>query len=319
MVAPASEGGVKAADGPHIDVRGEGGEGGMVEVVCAARRENILGEGPVWDARAGRLWWLDIKGQRLEWLEPKSAAAGGVDLERQVTAVAPRLGGPDLLAATETGVGILDPRTGAYVQRLDPEPDRPGNRANDGNVDVAGRFWFGTMDDAERAISGAIYRLDADWTCTRVLDDIGISNTLVCSPRGERLYVADSMAGTIDILDIDPVTGATGARRPFARTRGQGVGPDGSAVDAEGFLWNCEWGGARIVRYAPDGSVERVLPVPVDQPTSCAFGGEDLATLYITTARKGLSDQALARQPLAGSLLSCRPGVTGLSLPPFAG
>jgi sugar lactone lactonase YvrE len=127
------------------------------------------------------------------------------------------------------------------------------------------------------------------------------------------------MAGTIDILDIDPATGATGGRRSFARTQGQGVGPDGSAVDAEGFLWNCEWGGARIVRYAPNGAVDRVLPVPVDQPTSCAFGGDDLATLYITTARKGLSDAALVRQPLAGSLLSCRPGVAGLALPPFAG
>ena len=291
----------------------------MDEVVCAVRRENLLGEGPVWDARAGRLYWVDIKGRRLEWLAPATGATGGVDVDRQVTAVAPRRGGPGLVAATESGVGVIDPETGAYVQRLDPEPDRPHNRANDGNVDIAGRFWFGTMDDRETGSAGALYRLDADWTCTRILDGLGISNTLVCSPDGRILYVADSLAGRIDSLTIDPVTGAAGERRPFINTRGRDCAPDGSAVDAEGYVWNAQWGGARIVRYAPDGSVDRIVPMPVDQPTSCAFGGKDLATLFVTTARKSLSDAALARQPLAGSLLSFRPGVTGLPLPPFAG
>ncbi len=291
----------------------------MGEVVCAVARKNVLGEGPVWDARARRLYWVDIKGRRLEWLEPADGSTGGVDLDRQVTAVAPRLGGPGLVAATETGVGVLDLVTGAYEQRLDPEPDRPHNRANDGNVDLAGRFWFGTMDDRERGASGALYRLDPDWTCTRVLDGLGISNTLVCSPDGRTLYVADSLAGTMDSLAIDPVTGAAGERRAFINTRGQGCAPDGSAVDADGYVWNAQWGGARIVRYAPDGRIDRIVPMPVDQPSSCAFGGDDLATLYVTTARKGLSDEALARQPLAGSLLSFRPGVIGLALPPFAG
>ena len=291
----------------------------MVEVICAVSRQNLLGEGPVWDARAGRLYWVDIKGRRLEWLEPADGRTGGADLDRQVTAIGPRLGGQGLVAATETGVGVLDPATGAYAQRLDPEPDRPHNRANDGNVDLAGRFWFGTMDDRERGRSGALYRLDADWTCTRILDGLGISNTLVCSPDGRTLYVADSLAGTIDRLAIDPPTGAAGERTPFISTRGQDCAPDGSAVDAEGFVWNAQWGGARIVRYAPDGTVDRIVPMPVDQPSSCAFGGDDMATLYVTTARKGLSDDALARQPLAGSLLAFRPGVTGLALPPFAG
>ena len=291
----------------------------MDEVVCAVRAQHLLGEGPVWDARARRLYWVDIKGRRLAWLEPADGRTGGVDLDRQVTAVAPRLGGPGLVAATETGVGVLDPASGVYDQRVDPESDRPHNRANDGNVDLAGRFWFGTMDDRERGAAGALYRLDPDWTCTRILDGLGISNTLVCSPDGAILYVADSLAGTIDSLAIDPVTGAAGQRRPFISTKGQGCAPDGSAVDVDGCVWNAQWGGARIVRYAPDGSVDRVVAMPVDQPSSCAFGGDDLATLYITTARKGLTDETLARQPLAGSLLSMRPGVTGLRLPPFGG
>ncbi|MEO8813282.1 MAG: SMP-30/gluconolactonase/LRE family protein, partial [Caulobacteraceae bacterium] len=195
----------------------------------------------------------------------------------------------------------------------------PGNRANDGNVDLAGRFWFGTMDDEERLVRGAVYRLDPDWSVHRVLDGVGIANTRVVSPDGGTLYVADSRLGTLDAHAIDPATGALGARRAFAHTRGEAFAPDGSAVDAAGYLWNAQWGGARLVRYAPDGAIDRIVAMPVDQPTSCAFGGADLATLYVTTARWGLSPDALARRPWAGSLLAFRPGVPGLVLPPFAG
>ena len=291
----------------------------MGAVSLAVRRENLLGEGPVWDARTGRLYWLDIKGRRLEWLCPASGEDGGCPVESEVSAVAPRACGEGLLAVGGRGVGVLDPETGHFSARLHAEPERTGNRANDGNVDVAGRFWFGTMHDGETERSGGVYRLDADWSCRRVLDGLGISNTLVCSPDGSRLYVADSLDQTIDVLAIDPVTGEAGKRAAFAHTRGQGCAPDGSAVDEHGFLWNAQWGGGRIVRYAPDGVIERIVEVPVDQPSSCAFGGQDLSTLYITTARWRLGEEALDRQPWAGSLLAFEPGVRGLALPPFAG
>lgn len=273
----------------------------------------------MWDAGRNRLWWVDIKGGRLEWLDPASGEGGSREVEGQVSAVAPRLGGPGLLAARQDGLGVLDPLTGAFEHRLDPEPERPGNRANDGNVDLAGRFWFGTMDDGETDQTGAVYRLDADWTCSRVLDGLGISNTLVCSPGGDRLYVADSAAGTIEALAYDAASGAPGASSLFVDLAGLPLAPDGSAVDEHGFVWNAQWGGARLARYTPEGRLDRIIPLPVDQPTSCAFGGPDLSTLYITTARKGLDEAALARQPLAGSLLAIRPGVRGLALPPFAG
>jgi sugar lactone lactonase YvrE len=291
----------------------------MTNLRLAVAAEDILGEGPVWDAHAGRLYWVDIKGGRLRWLHPTSGEDGVVAVDNQVSAVAPRANGVGLLAARKDGVGVLDPETGAFTLRFDPEPDRPDNRANDGNVDIAGRFWFGTMHDGELDRTGAVYRLDPDWTCTRVLDGLGISNTLVCSPAGDVLYVADSLERTIDALDIYPATGAPGARRPFVHMRGDTCGPDGSAVDAEGHLWNAQWGGARIVRYAPNGEIDRIVRVPVDHPSSCAFGGEDLATLYITTARWLLDEQALARQPWAGGLLAFEPGVHGLALPPFGG
>jgi sugar lactone lactonase YvrE len=288
------------------------------ELHQVAPADDILGEGPVWDARAGRLYWVDIKGGWLRWLDPASGDRGAVATQGQVSAVAPRACGVGLLAIRRGGVGALDPQTGAFHHRFDPEPDRPANRANDGNVDLAGRFWFGTMRDDETGAEGAIYRLDADWRCTRVLDRIGISNTLVCSPANDILYVADSSRRTIDALEIDPITGAPGARRAWVDLNADGFGPDGSAVDAEGYLWNAQWGGARLVRYAPNGTIDRVVPLPVDHPSSCAFGGPGLSTLYITTARWLLSAEALAKQPLAGSLLAFEPGVRGLPLPPFA-
>ncbi len=291
----------------------------MSSAVQAVACENLLGEGPVWDAAPQRLYWLDIKGGRLHWLHPASGDIGSCEVAGQVSAVAPRRNGRGLIAARKDGVGLLDPDTGDFEWRFDPEPDRPGNRANDGNVDLAGRFWLGTMDDGEKQISGAIYRIDPDWSCRRILDGIGIANTLVCNPAGDRLYVADSRAQTIETLDIDPHTGAAGDRWPFADTCGQALAPDGSAVDAEGFVWNAQWGGARLVRYAPDGAVAKVIDLPVDQPSSCAFGGADLSTLYITTARCGLSSEALVQQPWAGSLLAIDPGVRGLALPPFGG
>ena len=291
----------------------------MSEVRVAVEAHNVLGEGPVWDARARRLYWLDIKGGRLSWLEPVSGAVGGVAVKDQVSAVAPRACGEGLVAACKRGVGVLDPETGDFELRLVPEPDRPQNRANDGNVDLAGRFWFGTMDDGEAGASGAVYRLDADWACTRVLDGLGISNTLVCNPGGDLLYVADSPASTIQTLQIDPVTGAAGAIQPFVDTSVDGFHPDGSAVDSEGFLWNAQWGGARLVRYSPEGSVDRIVSLPTDHVSSCAFGGDDLATLYVSTARWLLSADDLARQPLAGALFAFEPGVRGLALPPFAG
>jgi sugar lactone lactonase YvrE len=278
-----------------------------------------LGEGPVWDAARGRLYWVDIKGGRLSWFEPASGAAGEIAVGGEVSAVAPRACGEGLLAARRGQIGLLDPQTGRFHSRIALEADLPDNRCNDGNVDQGGRFWFGTMDDRESALCGTLYRLDPDWSLHAVLSGMGIPNTLVCSPDGERLYVADSRDQRIDILEIDPRDGSPAELRPFAHTRGEACAPDGSAVDAQGYLWNAQWGGARLVRYAPDGRVDQIVPLPVDQPTSCAFGGPGLATLYITSARIGLSDALLARQPWAGGLMALDVSVPGLAVPPFAG
>jgi L-arabinonolactonase len=152
-----------------------------------------------------------------------------------------------------------------------------------------------------------------------VIDGMAIPNSLVFSPDGRTLYVAESKDAALYAYEVDQAGGELGGCALFASTREDGCAPDGSAVDAEGFLWNAQWGGWRLVRYAPDGRIDRIVDMPVEQPTSCAFGGEDLATLFVTSARTGLSEEALARQPDAGSLFGFRPGVRGAPVPPFGG
>jgi L-arabinonolactonase len=289
-----------------------------IEVVCAAPRRNILGEGPCWDSRAGRLYWVDIHGRLLEWLDPASGETGLWALDRRASAIALRQDG-SLLLATEHGFALFDPKAGALEARHNPEPHLPDNRSNDGHTDARGRFWLGTMDDRESAPVGSVYRLDPDWTCTRMITGLSIPNTLVCSPDGKILYVAESKGGLIWAYDFDLDAGTLGERRRFADTNADNCSPDGSAMDAEGCLWNAQWGGWRLVRYRPDGTVDRIIPMPVEQPTSCAFGGENLDTLFITSARDGLSEAALANQPLAGSLFSLDPGVRGAPQALFGG
>jgi L-arabinonolactonase len=290
----------------------------MDEPVCVAKRRNILGEGPCWDAATGRLWWVDITSRLIEWLRPATGETGAYGLDRRASALAPRRD-RTLLLATDRGFAVFDPESGRLEPRHHPEADLPGNRANDGHVDPQGRFWVGTMDDREQARSGSVYRLDPDWTVTRVIDGMAIPNSLVFSPDGRTLYVAESKDAALYAYEVDPASGELGDCSLFASTREDGCSPDGSAVDAEGYLWNAQWGGWRLVRYAPDGRIDRIVDMPVEQPTSCAFGGEDLATLFVTSARTGLSDAALAAQPDAGSLFGFRPGVRGRPQPPFAG
>jgi sugar lactone lactonase YvrE len=289
----------------------------MADIRCAVEGRAILGEGPCWDAAAGRLYWFDIKGRRLHWHQP-AGPSGHYDLPVRASVAVPRSRG-GLLIVAEDGLSAFDPATGTMSLIEPVEPLLPGFRSNDGKIDIAGRLWWSVMDDDHGRRPGFLYRRDPDRASVRMEAGIHIANTVCCSPDGRTFYLADSARQTIYAYALDPRTGALGERRVFAHTRGEPGSPDGSAVDADGYLWNAQWGGARIVRYAPDGTIDRIVEVPVEQPSSCAFGGEDLATLYITTAREGLSDQALARQPWAGGLLAFEAGVTGLALPAFHG
>jgi len=286
------------------------------QVEVAARGADLLGECPLWDERGRLLWWVDSRWPAVKQLDPSSGAVMMLVLPEVVGSIAFREQG-GLLAATKSGIHFLDAASGALEARANPEAALPENRFNDGRCDRAGRFWAGTMSDVKRDPVGSLYRFDADMACTRLRNAVVIPNSLAFSPDGGRMYFADTMRHILWAYDYDPASGAATNERVFADA---GAGrPDGSCVDAEGCLWNAEYGGWRLVRYTPAGKVDRVVEVPVANPTCCCFGGEDLGTLYVTTARQRLSPEELARQPLAGSLLALRPGVQGLPEGRFAG
>ncbi|WP_309643473.1 SMP-30/gluconolactonase/LRE family protein [Phenylobacterium sp.] len=272
-----------------------------------------LGEGPCWSPAEGRLYWFDIKGRALNWHEPASGRWERRDLGLRASAAAVREAG-GLLLATEQGLALWDPR-GERLSLVQPMALEPGFRTNDGKVDPHGDFWWSTMDDDDGRRPGTVYRTRASGQTEAVISPIHIANTMSFSPDGLRLYLADSRAQAIYAYDMNDLS----QRTEFAHTRGEAATPDGGAVDAQGFLWNAQWGGGRLVRYAPDGRIDLTVQVPVDQPTSCAFGGPGLRTLFVTSAWDGLSPAERRSQPLAGALFAFQPDVGGLPLPLFAG
>jgi sugar lactone lactonase YvrE len=265
-----------------------------------------------------RLYWVDITGCRIYARDWSGGPTAVLPVPEPVGSVAPRAGG-GLVAALRHAIAFCDVDRGTVEVVRELEGDLAGNRFNDGAVDPAGRFWFGSMDLAERAPTGSFYRLDADLTATRAFGGIVCSNGPAWSPDGRTMYHVDSTRQVIRAYEVDPATGTVGGSRVFASDEGADWFPDGVTVDADGFVWNCQWAGARIVRYAPDGAVDRVLPLPVPRPTRCAFVGPDLSLLAVTTARVGLDAAALAAAPLSGQVLLVDPGVRGLPSPAFAG
>ncbi len=190
--------------------------------------------------------------------------------------------------------------SGALSPLVDPE-DGAGPTLNDGRCDAAGRFWCGSCDPAEVEPLGLLFRLDPDGSVHRMAGGLIVSNGIDWSPDGRVMYHTDSGTGRITAYDHDPATGAIERPRTFVQDD-DGV-PDGLLVDAEGCIWSAKWDGWRVVRYAPDGTIERTLPVPAQRPTALALGGPDLRTLYVTTARYDLDAAALREQPLAGRTL----------------
>lgn len=290
------------------------------EVEAVGDTVDILGESPVWSAEEAALYWVDIRGPFIR----RHAAGGGGDGETAQSWPMPSLVGSiglcpqrRLVVALRTSIALFDPRTGAFEELCDSAFPDPALRFNDGRVDREGRFWVGSMNDVTRAPEGELFRIAPGAVPQSVLTGIRCPNSLCWSPDGRTMYFADSDLRTIFAYDVEPATGAVTGKRPFASVAAPGV-PDGCVVDADGFLWCAIYGAGRIVRYDPSGAEERVLTVPVSQPTSCAFGGEDLSTLYVTTASQRLSDEARAREPLAGRLLRLDPGARGLPEPVFS-
>jgi L-arabinonolactonase len=278
---------------------------------------NTHGEGVLWDPRSRRVWWTDIHGKKLWSLDPASGTAASLDVPARVCCFAPRARG-GLLVAFAEGFAIYDLDSGARQDLAAFEPELPGTRLNDGRTDRAGRFVAGGMDEAGGQPVSSVWRVDADRSTTRLFGGVACANATCFSPDGRTMYFADSPRRTIEAIAYDPATGAVGPRRVLGTVEGPGV-PDGACTDAEGYVWVAIWEGDRVERWSPDGRLDRTVEVPVHKPTCCAFGGEGLDVLYVTTSRLGSSDAELQRQPTSGGLYACRPGVCGLADTPFAG
>jgi sugar lactone lactonase YvrE len=291
-----------------------------MEIRLALDAKAALGEGPVWCPRENALYWVDILEPALKRFVPATGETRSWTMPQLIGSFALRESG-GVVVALRRGIFFFDFATGA-VRDVFGAPEEPNDtRFNDGKCDRAGRFWAGTMhfDGLPRQPKGSLYRLDADLRCTRMETGIRTSNGLGWSLDNRLMYYTDTRVSRIDVFDFDPATGAIANRRPFAHVPTETGMPDGLTVDAEGCVWSAHWDGWRIVRYAPDGSVARVVKLPVQRPTSVNFGGPDLRTLYITSARDGLDAQALKDQPQAGGIFALETEVAGLPEPRFAG
>lgn len=275
---------------------------------------DLLGESCVWSAQEQALYWVDIRQPALRRLNYSDGKIDTFEMPELAGAVCLREGGGVMLAL-EQSIAHFDPSTSS-LQKVAHVPDTfPNIRFNDSRVDPQGRFWAGTMDDVARGPVGTLYRLDSGHRMTSVLHPIIISNSLAFSPDSRTMYFSDTVSREIWAYDLDSA-GMPSNRRVFATVPAPGT-PDGSTVDAEGFLWNAEWDGWRVVRYAPDGRVDRIIPMPVRHPTCCTFGGPDLTTLFVTSASLRLSDAERAAQPMAGGLLALEVGVKGVADPAY--
>lgn len=274
--------------GPRIDV--------------VARTEDQLGETPLWRGETGELSWIDIERPRLHRLKPGNGSVETTAMPGTYFGCQALMADGCRLVATDCSLQVMaEDGTLSPFAGVEEEGD---TRLNDGRVDSRGRLWIGTMDNGLKEPHGNLYRVDPDGTVTRMVEGVVVSNGIAFSPDGDRLYFTDTRRNTSFAFDLDLDDGAITNRRVFADYRASGDRPDGACVDAEGCLWAAFFAGGRIVRYRPDGGIDRSIEVPVVNPTCVAFGGRDLTTLYVTSATKFLTPEQRAADRLAGSLLA---------------
>jgi sugar lactone lactonase YvrE len=291
------------------------------ELLLDARAD--LGEGPIWHPERRAVSWVEIYEQRVNWLGLDGVAGASLDVGRRVGAAVPAADGA-LVLATDEGFARIDDG-GEYRLLAAVEEDVDDWFMNDGKCDALGRFWAGTVGVDEAGLAaegaGALYSLGPDGALLRVLDGVSLSNGMDWSPDGGTFYFIDSRSGGIDAFDFDVAHGTLRNRR---RAVDLGFAPevafaDGMCVDVDGGLWTAVWGTGEIRRYTPVGELDRTVPLPVTQPTSCVFAGDALDVLVVTTASRGLPRWELERQPHAGSVFCLSAGTAGLPPNPFGG
>jgi sugar lactone lactonase YvrE len=277
----------------------------------------VLGEGPVWDGRHGALVWVDLHGRRLRRYHPGDGREEVVATPSMAGAIAPRSAG-GYVVALEDGFWTLDDGFSDLSRRL-PLPDL-GRRVwmNDARCDPLGRLWAGVVAADIARGAGALFRLDADWRLTRVIDGVTLSNGLGWSPDGRRMYHADSRRWRVTAYDFDMASGTPSNPRALIAIPEAEGSPDGLSVDAEGCIWLAVWDASVLRRYGPGGETLAEIRLPPRRVSSCCFGGADGRDLYITTAQAEIpAEEAAATE--AGALFLARSPVAGMPIAPFAG
>lgn len=288
-----------------------------IEVLVDVKTE--LGEGPLWDTASQRLFWLDCTGRRIFRATADGREIRAWETPERIGSMAIRKGGGAVIAI-QSGLYFFDFETEERALICDPEPDRPDNCLNDGKVDRRGRFFVGSMDTKESGGHGALYRLDPDLSLHRLDSGIIVSNGPCWSPDDRTFYFQDSWKGEIWAYDYDVETGSVSNRRTFAKLDTTTGAADGSTVDAEGGLWNAQIFDSCLVRYTPDGRIDRKVELPVKKVTSVMFGGPNLDILYVTSMGRQLFPHFPPDGVQRGSVFAVHGlGVQGLPETPFGG
>ena len=277
---------------------------------------NMLGEGPMWSEAEQALYWVDIISKFYQRLDPATGAYETFPVGVEIGVMAERAAG-GLVMATKQGFAFWNSQEKRLEPIGNPEEGRPYMRFNDGAVDCRGRFWAGSMGGD--GPNGTLYRLDPDGSIHSMITGVTTPNGIGWSPDNQTMYFTDSPLRTIYAYDFDADSGEISGKRVLVSTPDEHYEPDGLTVDSEGYLWSACWNGARILRYDPQGQLERVIDVPALRVTCCTFGGPELDELYITSSRADLSAEELASYPFSGDLFHLNMGIKGLSRFRFAG
>jgi L-arabinonolactonase len=280
--------------------------------------KNEHGEGIFWNPSDGRIWWTDIQGRALWSFDPVTTQSASIPMEDRVCCFAPRAAG-GLIVAYSDRVVLFDPETKKETLVTLFEPENPETRLNDGRTDRQGRLVVGGMNEVSGTPDSSVISIDGNLKVQTLIDQISCANSICFSPSGNTMFFADTPDREILAFDYDEDRGRLTNKRLHASFKQEPGLPDGSCVDAEGGVWNAEWEGHRVVRVAPNGTIDHVIDVPVWKPTCCAFGGSNLDTLFITTSRLMSDEAALKKEPSAGGLFAVKPGIRGVIDTPFKG
>jgi sugar lactone lactonase YvrE len=273
-----------------------------LKIEIAVEAKSILGEGAIWDSRKHLLYWVDIMQGLVHTYNPANKQNTTIEVGQYVGTVVPRHSG-ELLLAVKNGFASLNASTGKLTMINNPEAHLPGNRFNDGKCDPAGRFWAGTISLKSEKGAASLYCLDTDLAVRKMIDNVTISNGLAWSSDHKTFYYIDTPTLTVAAYDYDLQTGNISNRRVAITVPETEGFPDGMTIDSEDMLWIAHYGGSQVVRWNPHtGKKLQSVKLPVSQPTSCAFGGEQLNDLYITTCRENMKEDQLEKEPLAGCL-----------------